>query len=300
MPRFRDVDPRTLLLPPSRQAGADLWKLARQIARQIARFGASDAGMPPPEVLETPAGDLVCYGGVTRAARLAELAPGRTVRVEIAGAVTLPAGLRRTIGDTPPSNPFPGPAVNAPDDTDADAAVGPPAPAAARPAAGVRAAIFAELGRLWESKPDLRFGQMAANAALVAGCDTGAAPADLTDAAVLAAARRLRRDAERSRPDGPTVDPLREDYVVPGLRAELLRALGALWDLRPTLRFVEFVERAGTAAGAWLPEDQWDLEDERLLRVARELEGAFLVRRAKHDLAVRETARSVRGRAAAA
>ena len=39
---FRDVDPRELRLPSRR--GADPFKLQRQVAR----FGASTAGMPPP------------------------------------------------------------------------------------------------------------------------------------------------------------------------------------------------------------------------------------------------------------
>ena len=62
-PDFRDVDPRELRLPPSRSTGADPVKLQRQIAR----FGASMAGMPPPWVYEAADGVLVVYNGVTRA-----------------------------------------------------------------------------------------------------------------------------------------------------------------------------------------------------------------------------------------
>jgi hypothetical protein len=47
---FRDVDPRTLRVPSSRPTGADPAKLQRQIAR----FGASSAGMPVPWVYEAP------------------------------------------------------------------------------------------------------------------------------------------------------------------------------------------------------------------------------------------------------
>jgi hypothetical protein len=50
---FRDIDPRELRLP-SRQ-GADPYKLQRQIAR----FEASSAGMPPPWVYEASDGILV-------------------------------------------------------------------------------------------------------------------------------------------------------------------------------------------------------------------------------------------------
>jgi len=66
-PDFRDVDPRELRVPPSRQ-GADPIKLHRQVAR----FGASAAGMPPPWVYEATDGVLVLYNGVTRATRIAK------------------------------------------------------------------------------------------------------------------------------------------------------------------------------------------------------------------------------------
>ena len=70
---FRDVDPRELRAPPSRPNGADPVKLQRQIAR----FGASSVGMPPLIVYEGTDGVLVVYNGVTRATRIAKLAPGR-------------------------------------------------------------------------------------------------------------------------------------------------------------------------------------------------------------------------------
>ena len=69
---FRDVDPRELRLPSGR-SGPDPYKLQRQIAR----FGASSAGMPPPWVYEASDGVLVLYNGVTRASRIAKLRRGR-------------------------------------------------------------------------------------------------------------------------------------------------------------------------------------------------------------------------------
>src|SRR5215470_934450 len=78
---FRDVDPRELRLPPSRRQGADPWKLQRQIAR----FGASSVGMPPPWVYESTDGVLVLYNGVTRATRIAKLAPGKPTRSGVFG-----------------------------------------------------------------------------------------------------------------------------------------------------------------------------------------------------------------------
>lgn len=51
----------------------------------MAQFGASTAGMPPLWVYEAADGVLVVYNGVTRATRLAKLAPGTLVRVEVIG-----------------------------------------------------------------------------------------------------------------------------------------------------------------------------------------------------------------------
>lgn len=98
MPRdFRDVDPRELRLPSGRQ-GADPWKLQRQIAQ----FGASSAGMPPPWVYEAADGVLVVYNGITRATRIAKLAPGTTIRVEVVGRLRRAYAGEPKIGDLLP------------------------------------------------------------------------------------------------------------------------------------------------------------------------------------------------------
>lgn len=81
MPDFRIVDPSQLRLPPSRSQGADPEKLARQIAL----FGRSDEGMPPLWVYEGTDGVLIVYNGVTRATRMAKLAPGVMIPVEVIG-----------------------------------------------------------------------------------------------------------------------------------------------------------------------------------------------------------------------
>jgi hypothetical protein len=78
---IREVDPAELRLPPSRAAGADMWKLHRQIRQ----YGSSKDGMPPIVVLEDPDGLLEIYDGVTRATRMAKLAPGVTVPVIVIG-----------------------------------------------------------------------------------------------------------------------------------------------------------------------------------------------------------------------
>ena len=68
---IREVDPNELRLPPSRASGADPWKLHQQIRQ----FGSSKDGMPPIFVYEDPDGVLEISDGVTRATRIAKLAP---------------------------------------------------------------------------------------------------------------------------------------------------------------------------------------------------------------------------------
>ena len=94
-PDFRDVDPRELRLPSSRSSGPDPAKLHRQIAQ----FGRSIAGMPPRWVYEAADGALVVYNGVTRAMRVATLAPGSMVRVEVIGTLRQPHERSPKIGD---------------------------------------------------------------------------------------------------------------------------------------------------------------------------------------------------------
>ncbi len=91
---FRDVDPRELRLPSRR--GADPFKLQQQIIR----YGDSSAGMPPPWVYEAADGVLVLYNGITRATRIARLAPGAIIRVEVVGR------LRRTYAGEPKVGDF--------------------------------------------------------------------------------------------------------------------------------------------------------------------------------------------------
>ena len=95
---LRDVDPRDLRLPPSRRGGADPFKLQLQVAR----FGASSAGMPPPWVYEASDGVLVVYNGVTRATRIAKPAPGAAVRVEVVGKLRRAYASDPRIGDLLP------------------------------------------------------------------------------------------------------------------------------------------------------------------------------------------------------
>lgn len=95
---FREIDPRELRVPPSRRQGADPGKLARQISL----FGRSTIGMPPPWDYEGTDGILVLYNGVTRATRIAKLAPGVLIRVEVIGKLPKAYALDPKIGDVLP------------------------------------------------------------------------------------------------------------------------------------------------------------------------------------------------------
>lgn len=97
-PDFRDVDPKDLRIPSSRSTGANLAKLRNQIAQ----FGASIVGMPPLWVYEAADGVLVIYDGVTRATRVAKLAPGTLVCVEVIGKLRRSHGNSAKIGDLLP------------------------------------------------------------------------------------------------------------------------------------------------------------------------------------------------------
>lgn len=94
---FRDIDPRELRVPSSRPS-ADPVKLHRQIAQ----FGASTDGMPPLVAYEGTDGALVVYNGVTRATRIAKLAPGKVVTVEVIGRLRRAYASDPKIGDLLP------------------------------------------------------------------------------------------------------------------------------------------------------------------------------------------------------
>ncbi len=98
MAEFRDVDPRELRVPPSRSQGADPAKLQRQIAL----FGRSAIRMPLPWVYEGSDGVLMLYNGVTRATRIAKLAPGTLIRVEVIGKLPKAFAVEPKIGDLLP------------------------------------------------------------------------------------------------------------------------------------------------------------------------------------------------------
>ena len=94
---MRNVDPRELRVPHSRPV-ADPVKLARQIAQ----FGASCDGMPALVAYEAADSVLVIYNGVTRATRIAKLAPGTLVPVEVIGRLRRGFAHEPKIGDSLP------------------------------------------------------------------------------------------------------------------------------------------------------------------------------------------------------
>ena len=79
---FLDVDPRELRVSSSRRTGADPIKLQKA---DCPILDLPVAGIPPIIVYEGTDGVLVIYNGVTRATRMAKLAPGKLVRVEVIG-----------------------------------------------------------------------------------------------------------------------------------------------------------------------------------------------------------------------
>jgi hypothetical protein len=95
---YRNVDPRELRVPPSRRQGADPAKLARQISL----FGRSTLGMPRPWVYEGTDGVLILFNSVTRATRIATLAPGTLIRVEVIGKLPKAFAADPKIGDVIP------------------------------------------------------------------------------------------------------------------------------------------------------------------------------------------------------
>jgi hypothetical protein len=90
-----DVDPRNLHVPASRRGGADPYKLHQQIKRH----GKSTESMPPIWACRGADGELVIYNGVTRATRIAKLAPGTLVPVEVIDDLAYGVGHLPTIGD---------------------------------------------------------------------------------------------------------------------------------------------------------------------------------------------------------
>lgn len=78
---IQEVVPGELRLPSSRAGGADPWKLHQQIRQ----FGASTVGMPPILVYQDADGVMEIIDGVTRATRIAKLAPDQPVPVIVIG-----------------------------------------------------------------------------------------------------------------------------------------------------------------------------------------------------------------------
>jgi hypothetical protein len=70
-----------------------------KLHRQIARFGSSNAGMPPIWAYEGSDGVFVIFNEVAHATRIAKLAPGKLVPVEVIGKWRRPCAGFPKIGD---------------------------------------------------------------------------------------------------------------------------------------------------------------------------------------------------------
>ena len=151
-----EVDPRELHVPPSCVSGADPFELQRQIAR----FGASTIGMPPPWVYRGADGALMIYNGVTRATRIAKLAPGVLILVDVIRTLPHPLG------------PFA-------EDRELSPMISP-----------VREEILTLLVRLSELTPDVRFGQLIANLSYQAVAPTVESVWEMEDEQLLDAIRK--------------------------------------------------------------------------------------------------------------
>lgn len=174
MPEFREVDPRTLHLPPSRAQGADPAKLQRQIAL----FGRSSTGMPPPWVYEGSDGALVLYNGVTRATRIAKLTLGTLLRVEVIGKLPKPfaaeAICRRTDHRRPPAM------------TD------------------LQREAIAVLAEIWILSPDVRLGQLMAHLGLLGEIHVERGLGEIDDDQLLAILYRHRAELLARSPNTST------------------------------------------------------------------------------------------------
>ena len=78
------------------------WCYSVKLQRQIAQFGASSAGTPPPWVYESTDGELVIFNGITRATRIAKRAPGTLLCVDVIGKLRAAFGSLPTSGDLLP------------------------------------------------------------------------------------------------------------------------------------------------------------------------------------------------------
>ena len=164
----RDVNPRELRLPSGR-SGPDPYKLQRQIAR----FGASSAGMPAPWVYEGSDGVLVMYNRVTRASRIARLAqrddPCRS-RWDAATSLCRRAQDRRLCA-----------MIQA-----------------------TQHELIEKLAELQQLSPDVRFGQLLANLGFLVEDQTDQSLWDVEDASLLEVIEKHRRSAAASTGRGLT------------------------------------------------------------------------------------------------
>ncbi len=118
---------------------------------------------------------------------------------------------------------------------------------------------LAELSAIY---PGMRFGQLVAFVATLASDDVPLSPADVDDAAFLAAAR----DHVRTRSATHAAGRNGADVPLPQVHKELFAALAGLTSALPGMRFGELVTAATARTGASI----YDVEDEAFLAAVRE------------------------------
>ena len=231
---FLDVDPRSLHASFNRSQGADPLKLARQVTR----YGASIATMPPVWVWRCKDGKLMIADGMTRATRAADLLPGQPIRAEVTEGT--PRTGREQSAD--------------------DWRFGAMMPV-------VRKDIIHTIQAMCRLFPSYRFCQMVANTAFLARGKADAELGGVDDRDFLNAMREsIRQREERLAGEPP---PSYEGDTLPPLVPQIVLGLEELSQRYPELTFVQLVLQVAERAKEFAPFDFWDVEDADFLRALR-------------------------------
>jgi hypothetical protein len=163
-PEFVDIDPSTLHFPTSRPNGAEPVKLHDQIVR----YGTNVTRMPLLLAYRGLGGELMIYGGLTRATRVAKLLPGTTSTgggdKNSRGVLQPPARNRRQVAMTNSE---------------------------------LKQEILRALSELVEQCPEVRFGQLIVNLSYIARGPIPEAIWDMEDDELLAATKTHLEDYDR-------------------------------------------------------------------------------------------------------
>ncbi len=163
-PKILDIDPRLLHLTSSPRSGADRVKLHDQMVR----YASSVGGMSPVLAYQGLDEAIVIYDGVTRATRVARVIPG---------------------------SDHPGRGDAEPQQADWPSAL--TGRHAAMTSSELKQDILRALSELVEHTPDVRFGQLIANLAVIARGPSPKSVWDMEDDELLEAVKTHIEDYER-------------------------------------------------------------------------------------------------------